>query len=252
MPRWRNRAPAGVAAPRDNLILGSLSEAAFGRLAPDLVPVDFSQGARFEGDMVDVHSRFHFVGRGAVSLVYTTADGDSTKLATIGCEGGVSLGSVLGGSVLPGERIVQFPGSGWAIDVEVVRREFVRGGSLQRGLLTFGQNLMVQVAQTAVCNRHHSVELQFIRWLLLSLDRLTGNDLVMTQEAVAEMLGVRRAGVNEAIGRLRARGVISVGRGRIRVNDRAALEDWSCQCYRVIRDYYARHSLQPGTPAADP
>ena len=230
----------GLADPRDNLVLADVSDAVYARLASALQPVVLRAGERLDGDALEQERRFYFIGRGIVSLLYTTFDGESAEMAIVGREGGVDLGRVFGAHAMPGERVVQASGCGWAIEPEALRREFTRGGALQDALLAFSQALMVQAAQTAVCNRHHGVEKQFIRWALLSLDRLAGSDLAMTQDSIARMLGVRRAGITEAAGRLRREGLLELERGHVRVNDRAALEARACECYSVIRDQYER------------
>lgn len=228
---------------RENLILAGLPEDAYARIAAELEPVTLVRGESVGDPGPEGGQRFYFVVSGVVSLLYTTADDEAAELAMIGREGGIGLEFVLGGYALPGDRIVQLPGQAWALPAAHLRDEFARGGTLQRRMLWFSQSLMTQIAQTVVCNRHHSVEQQLVRWVLLSLDRLEGSDLEMTQESIANMLGVRRAGVTEAAGRLQREGLLELRRGRIRVYDRRGLEARSCECYRVIREQYER--IQP-------
>lgn len=223
--------------PRDNLLLAGLPEEAYERLAPDLQPVELARG-QLLSDPTAEPDRFYFITAGVVSLLYHTANGSSAELAVVGHEGGAGLSVAMGGHVFPADEVVQVPGFAWTLRAEPLRREFDRGGELQRNLLRFSQVLMAQMAQTVVCNRHHSVEQQLVRWVLLSLDRLHGDDLQMTQEAIAHMLGVRRAGVTEAAGQLQRKGAIEYTRGRIHVPDRAALEALACECYRVVKVEY--------------
>lgn len=224
--------------PRHNLLLAGLPDVEYERVAVDLQAVDLPRGQLLSDPTADP-DRFYFITEGVVSLLYHTASGSSAELAVVGHEGGAGLSVAMGGHVFPADAVVQVPGSAWTLRAEPLRREFDRGGVLQRNLLRFSQVLMAQMAQTVVCNRHHSVEQQLVRWVLLSLDRLPGNDLQMTQEAIAHMLGVRRAGVTEAAGHLQREGVIEYTRGRINVPDRAALEARACECYRVVKSEYA-------------
>jgi CRP-like cAMP-binding protein len=147
----------------------------------------------------------------------------------------VSIALFMGGQTTPSRAVVQSAGSAWRVEPAAIKAEFARGGALQRLLLRYTQALITQMTQTAVCNRHHLLEQQLCRWLLLSLDRLPSNQLVMTQQLIANMLGVRREGVTEAAGRLQADGLIDYSRGRINVLDRARLEKRACECYAVVR-----------------
>ena len=222
----------------DNLLLAGLPAAARGRIARELEPVDLPRGqviARTTG-MTD---RFHFITGGLVSLLYETADEESAEVAIVGREGGISLSLVLGGRAFPARAVVQVPGSALALSAECMRREFEDTPALRRALLCYTQALMTQMAQTAVCNRHHSIEQQLCRWILLSLDRLATNRLEMTQGTIAHMLGVRRAGVSEAVARLAGAGLVEHRRGRISVTDRAGLQARVCECYGVVRRAYA-------------
>jgi CRP-like cAMP-binding protein len=153
----------------------------------------------------------------------------------VGNEGVVGIALFMGGETTPSRAVVQSAGSAWRVEPVAIKAEFARGGALQRLLLRYTQALITQMTQTAVCNRHHLLEQQLCRWLLLSLDRLPSNQLVMTQQLIANMLGVRREGVTEAAGRLQADGLIDYSRGRINVLDRARLEKRACECYAVVR-----------------
>jgi CRP-like cAMP-binding protein len=175
-----------------------------------------------------------------VSLLYVLADGSSAEIAVTGNEGLVGISLFMGGETTPSRAVVQSAGYGYRLRGEVLRKEFESGGALQHLLLRFTQALITQMTQTAVCNRHHSVDQQLCRWLLLSLDRLPGNELVMTQELIANMLGVRREGVTEAAGKLQAEGLIHYSRGHITVPDRRQLEARVCECYGVVKKEYDR------------
>jgi CRP-like cAMP-binding protein len=153
----------------------------------------------------------------------------------VGNEGAVGIALFMGGETTPSRAVVQSEGTAWRIEPAAIKSEFARGGAMQRLLLRYTQALITQMTQTAVCNRHHLLEQQLCRWLLLSLDRLPSNELVMTQQLIANMLGVRREGVTEAAGRLQADGLIDYSRGRINVLDRARLEQRACECYGVVR-----------------
>src|SRR5215208_5518046 len=175
-----------------------------------------------------------------VSLLYVLADGSSAEIAVTGCEGLVGIALFMGGETTPSRAVVQSAGQGYRIKAALLKSEFERGGALQHVLLRFTQALITQMTQTAVCNRHHAVDQQLCRWLLLSLDRLPGNQLVMTQELIANMLGVRREGVTAAAGKLQEEGLIEYSRGRITVHDRQQLEKRVCECYAVVKKEYDR------------
>ena len=223
--------------PESNLLLRGLPEATFRRIADQLRPVALPHGHVIvpSGASVD---RFHFITSGLVSLLYETGDGESAEIAIVGHEGGVGLSLVMGGRPFPAQAVVQMPGTAWTLAGTTLRREFELEPDVRRAFLLYTQALMTQMAQTVVCNRHHSVELQLCRWILLSLDRLATHELLMTQEMIAHMLGVRRAGVSEAVARLQQAGLLEHRRGRISVSNRAALEERSCECYAVIKDAY--------------
>jgi CRP-like cAMP-binding protein len=227
----------GAAAPNPptkNLLLGSLPDEDYRRLQPHLEPVALPLGlAIYEsGDrVVDVY----FPTEGIVSLLYVMENGASAEIAVTGNEGLIGVSLFMGGGSTPSRAIVQSAGHAYRLGGEVLMREFERGGHLQHLLLRFTQALITQMAQTAVCNRHHSVEQQLCRWLLLSLDRLATSELHMTQELIANMLGVRREGVTGAAGRLQEAGLIRYQRGQIFVLDRPRLEQRVCECYAVVK-----------------
>lgn len=185
-----------------------------------------------------------------VSLLYVLEDGSSTEIAVTGCEGLVGIALFMGGETTPSRAVVQSAGAGYRVRAAEVRKQFERGGALQLLLLRYTQALITQMTQTAVCNRHHPLEQQLCRWLLLSLDRLPANELKMTHELIANMLGVRREGVTEAAGKLQAEGLIEYSRGKITVLDREHLEARVCECYAVVKKEYDR--LLPGWPATQP
>ncbi len=177
----------------------------------------------------------YFPTTSIVSLHYVTESGASAETAGVGNEGIVGVSLFMGGDTTPSSAVVQTAGYGFRLDRHVLKQEFDRAGALQRLLLRYTQALMTQMAQTAVCNRHHSLEQQLCRWLLLTLDRLPTQELTMTQELVAGMLGVRREGVTEAAGKLQRAGLISYRRGHISVLDRKGLEAQTCECYGVVK-----------------
>jgi len=182
------------------------------------------------------HLRFvYFPTTSIVSLLYVMEDGASAEIAIVGNEGLIGIALFMGGETTPSRAIVQSAGAAFQLDAQVLKREFIRGGPVQRLLLRYTQALITQMAQTAVCNRHHSIDQQLCRWLLLSLDRLASNELTMTQELIANMLGVRRSGVTEAALKLQDAGLIRYGHGNIQVLDRPGLEKRVCECYRVVK-----------------
>ena len=189
----------------------------------------------------------YFPTSSIVSLLYVLADGASAEIAVTGNEGLVGIALFMGGETTPSRAVVQSAGHGYRMRAAVLKKAFEAGGDLQHLLLRYTQALITQMTQTAVCNRHHSVDQQLCRWLLLSLDRLPGNELVMTQELIANMLGVRREGVTEAAGKLQAAGLIEYSRGHITVLDRPQLEARVCECYAVVKKEYDRLLPQVGT-----
>ena len=220
--------------PKQNRILAALPAAELVRLAARLELVPLPLGAvLYESDGEQRY--VYFLTSGIVSLLKVMNDGAAAEIAVVGNEGLVGISLFMGGGSTPSRAVVQSAGGAYRLDAARVKVEFARGGVLQRLLLRYTQALMTQMTQTAVCNRHHVLEQQLCRWLLLSLDRLPSSELVMTQQLIANMLGVRREGVAEAAGRLQADGVISYCRGRINVLDRAMLEERVCECYAVVR-----------------
>jgi CRP-like cAMP-binding protein len=225
--------------PRENRLLAALPEADYRALAPSLQPLALEPGmSLYESGRVQPW--LYFPGSGIVSLLYLLEDGSSTEIALTGREGVVGISLFMGGGVTPSRAAVQIGGHAWRMRAAPMRRTIERGGALQPLLLRFTQALITQMTQTAVCNRHHAVEQQLCRWLLLALDRLPSSELRMTQERIAHLLGVRREGVTEAAGRLQAEQAIEYRRGRIRVLERARLEARACECYAVLKREYGR------------
>ena len=187
----------------------------------------------------------YFPTTSIVSLLYVMEDGASAEIAVVGHEGIVGISIFMGGASTPSRAVVQSAGEAFRLPAQYLRTEFNRSGSFQHVLLRYTQSLITQMAQTAVCNRHHSVDQQLCRWLLLSLDRLPSNELVMTQELIANMLGVRREGVTASAGKLQDANVIEYRRGHIKVLDRKKLERMSCECYEVVRKESERLAMYP-------
>jgi CRP-like cAMP-binding protein len=182
----------------------------------------------------------YFPTTSIISLLYVMEDGASAEIAIVGNEGILGISMFMGGDSTPSRAVVQSAGLGFRLKVDLLKREFERFGATMQLLLRYTQALITQMAQTAVCNRHHSIDQQLCRWLLLSLDRLTSNELLMTQELIANMLGVRREGVTEAAGKLQDAGLIRYRRGRITVLDRNGLEANCCECYQVVKAEFDR------------
>ena len=220
--------------PKQNHLLAALPAADYERLLPHLELVPLPLGwALYESGSEQGYE--YFPTTSIVSLLYEMADGSSAEIAVVGHEGVVGIAPFMGGETTPSRAVVRSAGFGYRIKATVLKGEFERGGPLQHLLLRYTQALITQMAQIAACNRHHSVEQQLGRWLLLSLDRLPSNELTMTQELIANMLGVRREGVTEKAGKLQAAGVIKCGRGKITVLDRSKLEARVCECYAVVK-----------------
>jgi CRP-like cAMP-binding protein len=223
-----------TAYPRQNQILDALSPAARERLLPHLQVEALPLGmVLYESG--DTLRHIYFPTDSIVSLLYVMADGASAEIAVVGNDGAIGVALFMGGETTTNRAIVQSAGSAYRLTGSRLKQEFERHGEMLHILLRYTQALITQMAQTAVCNRHHSVDQQLCRWLLLSLDRLSSNQLVMTQELIANMLGVRREGVTEAAGKLQKLGVIDYRRGRITVLDRPRLEQLSCECYAVVK-----------------
>ena len=225
---------SGKHSPRQNHLLGALPAKDYDRLLPDLelVPLPLGWAVYEAGGHLGY---LYFPTTSIVSLLYVMEDGSSAEIAVTGHDGLVGIALFMGGESTPSRAVVQSAGYGYRLKASILKREFALGGHLQHLALRYTQALITQMAQTAVCNRHHSVEQQLCRWLLLSLDRLPTNELVMTQELIANMLGVRREGVTEAAGKLQAGGMINYSRGHITVLDRAKLEKRVCECYAVVK-----------------
>jgi CRP-like cAMP-binding protein len=220
--------------PRDNHILDALPDEERDRLFPYLGFVSMPLG-RVLYESGDTLKHIYFPTDSIVSLLYVMKDGASAEIAVVGNEGAIGVALFMGGETTPSRAIVQSAGSAYRLDRKRLKEEFGRHGQMLHLLLRYTQSLITQMAQTAVCNRHHSVDQQLCRWLLLSLDRLQSNELRMTQELIANMLGVRREGVTAAAGELQRAGVIRYSRGKITVLDRAKLEQLSCECYSVVK-----------------
>jgi CRP-like cAMP-binding protein len=226
-------------SPRQNRLLAALPETDYERLVPDLelLPMPLGWAVYESGGQLGY---IYFPTSCIVSLLYVMEDGASAEIAVTGNEGLVGISLFMGGESTPSRAVVQSAGYGYRLKATVLKREFALGGQLQYLALRFTQALITQMAQTAVCNRHHSVEQQLCRWLLLSLDRLPSNELTMTQELIANMLGVRREGVTEAAGQLQEAGMIHYSRGHITVLDRPKLEKRVCECYAVVKREFDR------------
>jgi CRP-like cAMP-binding protein len=226
-------------SPKQNHLLAALSAAELKRLRKNLELVEMPLGEVVyeSGRHVD---HVYFPTTCIVSLLYVLENGASAEIAVVGNEGVVGVSIFMGGETTPSRAVVQSAGYAYRLPGAMMVAEFTRGGAMQHLMLRYTQALITQMAQTAVCNRHHSVDQQLCRWLLLSIDRLSTPQITMTQELIANMLGVRREGVTEAAGKLQKAGVISYRRGHIQVLDRPKLEEMSCECYEVVRRETAR------------
>ena len=225
--------------PRQNHLLAALPAEEYARLLPNLERVTMPLGhVLYESGSELRH--VYFPTTTIVSLLYVMNDGASAEIAVVGYEGVIGVALFMGGETMPNRAVVQSAGHAYRLKGQVLKEEFNRSGGLQHLLLRYTQALLTQMAQTAVCNRHHSLDQQLCRWLLLSLDRLPSNELMMTQELIANMLGVRREGVTEAAGRVQRAGLISYHRGHITVLDRAGLEARACECYAVVKKEFDR------------
>lgn len=233
--------------PKQNDLLAALPGEVFLRLLPELELVPMPLGwVLCESGAKLTH--VYFPTTAIVSLLYVTEDGASAEIAMTGCDGLVGVALFMGGDSTPSRAVVQSAGYGYRLKASVLKREFKLGGHLQALALSYTQALITQMAQTAVCNRHHTVEQQLCRLLLLTHDRLPSDELIMTQELIANMLGVRREGVTEAAGRLQAAGYIKYSRGHITILDRPRLEKHVCECYHVVKKECDR--LLPKNPNA--
>jgi CRP-like cAMP-binding protein len=217
-----------------NYLLAALPSDERERIAPHLSPVSMQLG-EVVYESGDHLSHVYLPTTAIISMLYVMENGASAEIAVVGRDGLLGVALFMGGETMPNRAIVQSAGQAFRLSGEIVKQEFARGGAIQRLFLRYTQALITQMAQTAVCNRHHSIAQQFCRWLLLSLDRLESNDVRMTQELIANMLGVRRAGVTETARKLQEDGAIRYSRGLIEVVDRRALEAQVCECYKVVK-----------------
>jgi CRP-like cAMP-binding protein len=222
-----------------NHLFGALPKAEARRWLPSLEFVDMPLGEVLYESGVTL-SHVYFPTTAIISLLYVMENGASAEIAVVGNEGIVGISLFMGGESTPSRAVVQSAGKGFRLKAQIIKEEFNRAGAVLHLLLRYTQALITQMSQTAVCNRHHSLDQQLCRWLLLSLDRLEGNHLVMTQELIANMLGVRREGVTEGALKLQHAGLIQYSRGHITVLDRAGLEERSCECYAVVKKEYDR------------
>lgn len=222
-----------------NELLAAFPAAEIERIAPQLEYVDLQLGTVLY-ESGSTMSHVYFPTTAIVSLLYVLADGASAEIAVVGREGIVGIALFMGGETTPSQAVVQSAGKGYRLRSAVIKDEFNRAGPVMHLLLRYTQALITQMTQTAVCNRHHSLDQQLCRWLLLSLDRLHTNELVMTQELIANMLGVRREGVTQAALNLQQIGLINYSRGHIKVLNRPGLENRVCECYRVVKKEYER------------
>jgi len=230
--------------PRQNQLLAALRDAEFERLSTDLELVQLPLGMALYEPGVELN-HVYFPTTAIVSLLYVMENGASAEIAVVGNEGIVGIALFMGGGAVPNRAVVQSAGQAYRLKGRALKQECARSGgrrcgTLQPLLLRYTMALLAQMSQTAVCNRHHTVDQQLCRWLLLSLDRLPANELHMTQELIANMLGVRREGVTEAAGRLQSAGLIRYSRGHITVVDRPGLEARVCECYEVVRKEFYR------------
>ena len=241
MPKFQN--------PLHNHLLAALPPAEFQRLLAhlELVKMPLGEVLYESGGHL---SYVYFPTTSIISLLYVLENGASAEIAVVGNEGILGIAIFMGGESTPSRAVVQSAGYGYRLQADHIKKEFSRAGPVLNLLLRYTQALITQMAQTAVCNRHHSIEQQLCRWLLLSLDRLQGDTLIMTQELIANMLGVRREGVTEAAGRLLHAGLINYRRGKITVLDRSGLEKSVCECYHVVKLEFDRllSDIPPGDP----
>lgn len=228
--------------PRQNHLLAALPATDFERVQSrlKLVPMQFGEVIYESGSQL---RHVYFPTTAIVSLLYIMADGASAEIAVVGNDGVLGIALFMGGETTPSRAVVQSSGYAYRLAGSVIKDEFNRAGALQHVLLRYTQALLTQMAQTAACNRHHTLDQQLCRWLLLNLDRASGNELFMTQQSIASMLGVRREGITEAAGKLQQAGLIKYSRGHITIADRAALEARACECYAVVKK--ESHRLLP-------
>ena len=237
-------------SPTQNRLLAALPSAEFERLSGhlELVLMPLGEALYESGDLLRY---VYFPTTSIVSLLFVLENGSTAEIAVVGNEGIVGISLFMGGKTTPSRAVVQSAGFGYRLETQHIMVEFNRNGPVLHLLLRYTQALITQMTQTAVCNRHHKLEQQLCRWLLLSLDRLSSNSLTMTQELIANMLGVRREGVTEAAGKLQRAGLIRYSRGHIEVLDRPGLEKTVCECYAVVKREGDRliSDIRPGDPA---
>lgn len=236
-----------VPSLQQNHLLAAFPSETQNRLFPHMKPVDLTLG-KVLYESGDTPHFVYFPTNSIVSLLYVMESGASAEISVVGNEGLVGIAVFMGGESTPSRAIVQSAGSAFSLSSQRLREEFNTHPDMRLLMLRYTQALITQMAQTAACNRHHSIDQQLCRWLLLSMDRLSGNQLVMTQELIANMLGVRREGVTEAAGKLQDLKVIEYNRGKITVLDRPKLEKLSCECYRVVKAETDRLELQSYRP----
>jgi CRP-like cAMP-binding protein len=222
-----------------NLLFHSIPQVEWDRLSPHLEPIAMPLGKVLYEPGVTM-SHVYFPTTAIVSLLYALENGSSAEIAITGYEGCVGVSIFMGGESTSSRAVVQSAGNGYRIKSSILLDEFNQNGPVMHLLLRYTQALITQMSQTAVCNRHHTLDQQFCRWLLLSLDRLPSNQLDMTQELIANMLGVRREGVTEAALKVQKAGLISYSRGHITILDRSGLEKRTCECYQVVKSEYDR------------
>src|SRR5665213_4356938 len=228
-----------ASAARQNHLLAALPETEWQRWMPELEPVDMPLSqVLYESEATLSH--VYFPTTAIVSLLCVMQNGSSAEIAVVGNEGFIGVSLLLGGESTPSRAVVQSAGTGFRMKAQKIKQEFGRSIPILRLLLRYTQALLTQMAQTAVCNRHHTLEQQLCRWLLLSLDRVAGDEIAMTQEIIANMLGVRREGVTEAARKLQKTGLIDYSRGHIKVLNREGLEKITCECYAVVKREYDR------------
>jgi CRP-like cAMP-binding protein len=225
--------------PKQNHLLASLSSNTLARIFPHLESVSMPMGwvIHESGSLLN---HMYFPTTSIVSLLQVMINGNTAEIALVGRDGVLGISHFMGSETMTTRAVVQRGGYGYRIRASILKQEFANGGELQLLMLRYMHALITQMAQTAVCNRHHTIEQQLCRWLLANLDRLPGNDLLMTQELIASTLGVRREGINEAAVKLQSQGMIRYNRGRITVLDRKQLESHVCECYAVLKKEYDR------------
>jgi CRP-like cAMP-binding protein len=234
-------------SPMQNHLLSALPAETLERITPHLEPIAMPLGdVLYESGGHLQH--VYFPTTAIVSLHYIIENGASSEIASVGNEGVLGISLFMGGNTTPSRATIYTGGYGYRVKARLIIEEFNRNGSFMRLILRYTQALITQISQTAVCNRHHSVEQQLCRWLLFTLDRLPTNELIMTQELIAGMLGVRREGITETAGKLQREGLISYRRGHITVLDRKKLESHACECYGVVKKEFARLLCDSSNP----